>query len=261
MSDEVICKLEGRVARVMINRPEQHNAMNLAVWRGLLHAFQDLNQRSDLRCVVIRGTGGKAFSPGADIKEFETERSSPALAKVYGAVMHETLAQIRDCQHPVVAMIEGPCVGAGLEIACCCDLRICQTKSRFGVPVNRLGLVMAYQEMEGLLALVGQAVALEIVLEGRVFGSAEAKEKGLVNRIVADDAIEAETDAMVRRIVAGAPLVNRWHKRFVRTLMQKSVRDLSEAELDEGFACFKTEDFQIGYQSFLTKTKPEFIGK
>ena len=156
-------------------------------------------------------------------------------------------------------MIQGTCVGGGLELIAVTDIRIAGASSRFGVPVNRLGLVVAYDEMRGIVDLVGKAAALEIVLEGRVFDAEEALAKGLVNRLVADAGIEAEAMATARRIAAGAPLVARWHKRFAKRLLEP--RPLDAAERDESFQCFATEDFQIGYRAFLAKTKPEFTGR
>jgi enoyl-CoA hydratase len=247
------------VATVVLNRPEKLNAMTKGMWRGLGQAMSELGADDSLRCVVLRGAGGKSFSPGNDISEFESERSNPAQAKAYGAILHETLAALKTCRHPTVALIEGICVGGGLEIAALCDLRICGESSRFGVPINRLGLVMAYPEIDGLRRLVGPAAALEILLEGRVFAAAEARDKGLVTRVVADDRVAAEAYETARRIAAGAPLVARWHKRFLRRLEDPA--PLSEAELDEGYACFGTEDFRIGYRAFLAKTTPAFKGR
>ena len=173
--------------------------------------------------------------------------------------MHRTLEALRDCRHPVVALIQGICVGGGLEIAALCDLRICGASSRFGVPVNRLGLVMAYPEIASLIELVGRASALEILLEGRVFDAAEAKDKGLVTRVVPDAEVPTEAYATARRIAAGAPLVARWHKRFARRLLDPE--PLSAQELAEGFACYATEDFRIGYRAFLAKQRPAFVGR
>ncbi len=150
-------------------------------------------------------------------------------------------------------------MGGGLEIAGLVDIRICGASSRFGVPINKLGLVMAYAEIGSLIALTGEANALEILLEGRVFDAAEARDKGLVTRVVADEEVEAETQATARRIADGAPLVARWHKKFARRL--RDSKPLTEAEYLEGFDCFGTEDFQIGYKAFLAKQKPEFKGR
>jgi enoyl-CoA hydratase/carnithine racemase len=259
MSESILIERDGPIATVVLNRPEKLNAMTKDMWRRLGEAVADLADDDTLRCLVLRGAGGKSFSPGNDISEFETERSNPSLAKAYGIILHETLTALKTCRHPTVALIEGICVGGGLEIAALCDLRICGESSRFGVPINRLGLVMAYPEIDGLRRLVGPAAALEILLEGRVFGAAEARDKGLVTRIVADQEVEAEAYETARRIAAGAPLVARWHKRFLRRLEDPS--PLSAAELDEGYDCFGTEDFQIGYRAFLDKNTPQFEGR
>ncbi len=259
MTDLILVERDGPIATVVLNRPDKLNAMTKPMWRRLGQVVGALSADDGLRCLVLRGAGGRAFSPGNDIAEFETDRSNPEQAKAYGALMHETIMAIRDCRHPTVALIEGICVGGGLEIAALCDLRICQEMSRFGVPINRLGLVMAYPEVEALVGLVGRAVALEILLEGRVFDAAEAKDKGLITRVVPDDRIEAEAYGAARRIAAGAPLVARWHKRFVKRL--EDATPLSEAERDEGFACYATEDFQIGYRAFLDKVAPAFKGR
>ena len=136
---------------------------------------------------------------------------------------------------------------------------ICGESSRFGAPIKNLGLVMAYAEMAPLMALVGRAVTLEILLEGRILDAAEALAKGLVTRIVPDGDVAAETRATAQRIAEGAPLVARWHKKFMRRLADP--RPLSAAEEDECFDCFDTEDFRAGYAAFLAKTKPEFRGR
>ncbi len=259
MTDPILVQRDGAIATVVLNRPNKLNAMTKPMWRRLGDALREVAADTALRCVVLRGAGGKAFSPGNDISEFETERHDPASAKAYGEVLHHALGALKDCPHPTLALIEGICVGGGLEIAALCDMRICGESSRFGVPIKRLGLVMAYPEIAGLVDLVGRSVALEILLEGRVFGAAEAKEKGLVNRVVPDAEVEREAMATARRIADGAPLVARWHKKFLRRLAQP--QPLTPEELDEGFACYDTEDFQIGYRSFLTKTKPDFKGR
>jgi len=259
MTDLVLTHRDGPIATVVLNRPEKLNAMSKPMWRQLGETMLALAAEPDLRCIDIRGAGGKAFSPGNDIGEFESVRSTPEQAKAYGDDLYLALNAVKEMPCPTVALIEGICVGGGLELAALCDLRICGESSRFGVPIKRLGLVMAYPEIEGLLALVGRAATLEILLEGRVFGAAEAKEKGLVTRVVPDGEVEAEAMAAARRIAEGAPLVARWHKKFVNRLSRPE--PLSAAELDEGYACYATEDFQIGYRSFLEKKPPVFKGR
>lgn len=259
MTDTVLVARDGHVATVTLNRPEKLNALTKSMWARLGDVVIELSGDDTLRCVVLRGAGEKAFAPGNDISEFEKERSNVEQARAYGAVMDRTLEALETCQHPMVAMIHGICVGGGLEIAAHCDIRVCGESSRFGVPIKRLGLVMALRELKGLIALVGRDTALEILLEGRVFGALEAREKGLVTRVVPDAEVEAEASAAAARIAEGAPLVARWHKRFARRLMQPE--PLTAEEREEGYACYDTEDFRIGYRAFLDKTAPVFKGR
>src|SRR6266568_4455 len=258
-SELVRVSRDGPIATVVLNRPEKLNALTKPMWRELGETVGALSSDEDLRCIILRGAGEKAFSPGNDIGEFATERANKAQAIAYGHVMHATLQALADCRHPVVAQIQGVCVGGGLEIAALCDLRICGESSRFGAPIKSLGLTMAYAEMAPLARLVGTAVALEILLEGRIFDAAEAKEKRLVTRIVPDGEVAAEARATAARIAEGAPLVARWHKRFARRLVDP--RPLAEGEYEECFACFDTEDFRIGYAAFLAKQRPVFVGR
>ncbi|MCH7692641.1 MAG: enoyl-CoA hydratase/isomerase family protein [Proteobacteria bacterium] len=259
MSQSVLVERADDIATVILNAPEKLNALSRGTWERLADVMAGLSAEDDLRCIVVRGAGDRAFAAGADISEFETERSDPESCKAYSRMVARTMNTVAECRHPTIALIKGACVGGGLEIACCCDLRICGDSSRFGIPVNRLGLVMAHAELTMLLALVGRAQTLEILLEGRVFGAAEAKEKGLVNRVVPDADVEDEVYATARRIAAGAPLVARWHKRFARRLLDP--RPLTEKEVDEGIACFETEDYRIGIRAFLDKKTPLFKGR
>ena len=259
MTDQILVQRDDTIATVTLNRPEKLNAMTKPMWRRLGEVMGELSADDQVRCIVVTGAGMKSFSPGNDISEFETERSNVEQARAYGKILHRTLDTIRACRHPTVAMIRGICVGGGLEIAGLCDLRICGESSRFGIPINRLGLVMAYPEIEVLIGLVGRSAALEILLEGRVFGADEAKEMGLVSRVVADGDVEKEALAAAGRIADGAPLVARWHKKFARRLAEPA--PLSAEELDEGYACYGTEDFQTGVKAFLAKTKPRFEGR
>jgi len=258
-SEPVVVKRDGAIATVALNNPERLNALNKAMWRRLGEAMRELSADDALRCIVVRGAGEKAFAAGADIAEFAGERADSKQAKPYGNLIHESMQAVARCRHPTVAMIRGACVGGGLEIAAMCDLRVAGQSSRFGIPVSKLGLTMAYGELMGLLALVGRAVALEILLEGRVFDADEAYRKGLVNRVVPDDKVEEEAYATARRIAEGAPLVNRWHKQFIERLAVRA--HIDPKEWDEDFACFDTADYKEGVAAFLAKRKPDFKGR
>jgi enoyl-CoA hydratase len=259
MADNILVERDGAIVTVVLNRPDKLNALTRGMWASLGDTIERLSADDSLRCVIIRGAGEKSFSPGNDIAEFAHERSNKKQAIEYGKVMHRTADALAQCRHPLIAQIHGICVGGGLEIAALADLRICGESSRFGAPIKNLGLVMAYAEMAPLVRLVGPSIALEILLEGRIFDAAEAKEKGLVTRVVPDDRVAAETLESAQRIADGAPLVARWHKKFARRLAERT--PLSAAELDECFDCFDTEDFHIGYAAFLAKQKPKFTGR
>jgi len=252
---------EGHVATVALDNPGKLNAITLQMWRDLAAAVNELSADDSLRCIVLRGAGEEAFAAGADIAEFARVRDNLEQGKVYHRrYVYGALRAIADCRHPTVAMIRGACAGGGLEIACQCDLRISGTSGRFGVPINRLGFAIAYDELASLLPLAGKAVVLELLLEGRMLPADEACAKGLLTRVVPDDQVEAEAYAAARRIAEGAPLVARWHKQYVRRLMPPAI-PLSESELDENFAYFATEDYRIGMDAFAKKSKPKFVGR
>jgi enoyl-CoA hydratase len=252
-------KISNYIIEVSLNRPEKLNALTKPMWKELGSVFKKLSKNKDLRCIVIRGEGGKSFSPGNDIGEFEKERSNSKLAKAYGVFLHGTLRAIQDCPIPTVALIEGICVGGGMEIAACCDLRVCGTSSRFGVPIKRLGLTMAAKELQALLGITNYSTAMEILLEGKIMSAKEAYEKNLVNKVVPDEDVEKEAYKTAELICDGAPKVARWHKQFAKEIL-KTGKVTSKLN-NLGYKCYDTKDFQIGYKSFLTKTKPKFKNK
>ncbi len=252
-------KISDYIIELSLNRPEKLNALTKPMWKELGAVFKKLSNNKNLRCIIIRGKGRKSFSPGNDIGEFETERSNSKQSKDYGKFLHSTLEAILNCPIPTVALIEGICVGGGLEIATCCDIRVCGKSSRFGVPINRLGLTMAPREMQPLINLVGKSVALEILLEGKIFDSTEALQKGLVSKIVSDSEVEKEAYETSQRIADGAPLVARWHKKFAKKILNNE--KIKDKVNNQGYECYDTEDFNIGYKSFLNKTKPKFKNK
>ncbi len=259
MVDEVLLEHDGHIATVTLNRPEKRNALNLDGWNALGAVFAAVGDDDAVRCVVVRGAGTKAFAAGADISAFPEERGDTATALAYGTAEMAGIRAVANCRHPTVAMIQGACVGGGMEIACACDIRVAGASSRFGVPINRLGLTMAYDELAFFIDVVGKSRALEILLEGSVFGAEHAKDLGIVSRIFEDAALEQEAYAIARRVADGAPLVNRWHKKFAKRLADP--RPLTQEEIAEGYAAFDTEDYRTGYQAFLQKQKPDFQGE
>lgn len=258
-TEDLLVHVEDRIATVTINRAAKHNAMNLEVFAALGKVFRALDADTELRCVVIRGAGGRAFSAGADISEFESVRKDKAAAKAYAEMSGPSSEAVVKCRHPVIALIEGLCVGGGFGLAALCDLRICGESSRFGVPVKRLGLVESPEELEFQVKKYGANAMLQILLVGDLLKADEALRYGIVNKVVADDEVEAAAYDWAAKIAEGAPLTARWHKQFIYRLLDPA--PLSEAEKDVGYDAFDTEDFQRGYRAFLAKEKPSFVGR
>ena len=260
MSDRVTVSREDHLAFVSLNYPDRLNVLDRHGWDALADIMTALGEDQDVRCVVIDGSGTRAFSAGSDIGGFPEERQTPEQVQVYARVLESALSALRNCPHPTIALIHGVCVGGGLEIAACCDLRICSESSRFGAPINRLGLTMSYTELGPLVDLVGVSGTLEVLLEGGLLDAERAYHKGFVNRVVPDGDIAEAARATAHRIAAGAPLVNRWHKKFVRRLAEGGAPP-TEDERQEAYEAFQTDDYREGVQAFLERRPPRFEGK
>jgi enoyl-CoA hydratase len=258
MPNGVFVQRDGRIATVVLNRPDKLNAMDGACWILLDEIMSELNDDDDIHCIIIRGVDSTAFSAGSDISAWSEHRTTPEDVRKYSSDLENSLNSVFSCRHPSIAAINGVCMGGGLLIASACDIRICGESSRFGIPINRLGMTVSYAELGALSRIITPSAALEILLEGNVFKAKHAKELGLVNRIVPDSDVEREACSLGNQISERAPLVNRWHKKFIHRLMDPT--PLTAEEIDEGNAAFETEDYQIGYRAFLEKTKPKFKG-
>jgi len=249
---------DGEVATVTLSNPAKLNALDSAMWQQLALVVGELAADTRLRCLVLRGEGENAFAAGGDIEEFSTQRDTVDRAMAYHAQAGAALQAVGDCPLPTIALIQGACIGGGLEIAAQCDLRVCSVSARFGAPINRLGFSMYPVEMQALLRLAGEATMRELLLEGRILGAAEALSKGLVTRVVSDREVVAEAYATARRICQGAPLVARWHKQLLRRLQED--QPLGGEELRDSFAFLATEDYREGLAAFLAKRAPRFRG-
>lgn len=259
-SARVVCERDAAIATVTLSHPGRMNAITVSMWQQLADVFAQLSADQSLRCVVLRGDGGN-FAAGADIREFPQQRASlDGVIQYHMQVLAPALDAVAACPHPVVAQIEGVCVGGGLEIASQCDLRIAGQSARLGVPINRLGFPMAPEEMRGLLALAGRAVTLEILLEGRIFAAQEAWAKGLLTRVVPDDDVNADVTRTAGRLAQGAPLAARINKQTVNRLCPRS-EPLTPAELQALFSYAQSRDHHEGVRAFLAGEQPIFSGE
>jgi enoyl-CoA hydratase/carnithine racemase len=239
------------IAEITLHNPGKRNAITVAMWRQLADAMTTLTQEP-LRAVVIRGADGH-FAGGADIAEFLTERTSVDSALAYHRdVVAVALGALENCPHPMIAAIEGVCVGGGLEIALTCDLRIAHTDAVFGAPVGKLGFALALAEMRLLLDTVSRSVAAELLIEGRLLDAKCAFERGLITRTTHD--LPAELDATLSRIVQGSPEAAREHKAFLRRLQPDRTgagTRLSEAEWLDSMAFAERADYRARVEAFV----------
>ena len=260
-TDKIVIERDGGIGRLLLNQPEKHNAISLDMWQGISRAVDVFAEDDDVRVIVVCGAGEKAFSAGADISEFAEKRASPEQVAHYDHTARRACEDLAEIGKPTLAMIRGYCIGGGAEIALCCDIRIASEDARFGIPAARLGLAYRWEDVKPLVGIVGPSFAKEILFTGRQFDAQEARDMGLVNRVVPGTELEALVDDYARRIASNAPLTVRAAKRTVAEAMKDPAdRDLEAVRaLVEG--CFVSEDYAEGRRAFMEKRKPEFKGR
>jgi enoyl-CoA hydratase/carnithine racemase len=260
MTDRIISRREGGVGHVVFNNPEKRNAVSLDMWRAVERVLEEFAADEGTRAVVLSGAGGKAFVSGADISKFEDERSSAEAVAHYNATTARIYAQLHAFPKPTIAQITGSCVGGGVALAVCCDLRICGEGSRFGIPAAKLGLGYGFAGLQRLVQLIGPAFAKEMFFTARLFSAAEAYDMGLVNRVVPDDQVAGYVADYARTITGNAPLTVNSAKAIVgEVLKDPQARDLAKCE-ELVRACFASRDYVEGRRAFLEKRPPRFIG-
>ena len=190
-TDKMLSRKEGGVGIVTFNNPERLNAVSLDMWEATKRILDDFAADTSIRVVVLTGAGGKAFVSGADISKFESERANLEAARAYGAKSDAAYTSIYEFPKPTIAMIRGYCIGGGLGLATCCDLRIASDNSKFAVPAAKLGLGYGYVGLKRLVDIVGPSFAKEIFYTARQFDTQEALAMGLVNRVVPSDQLES----------------------------------------------------------------------
>jgi enoyl-CoA hydratase/carnithine racemase len=259
-TDKMLSRKEGGVGIVTFNNPERHNAVSLDMWEATKRILDDFAADEEVRVVVLTGAGGKAFVSGADISKFASERASLEDTRTYNIKTEAAFVGIYEFPKPTIAMIRGYCIGGGLGLATCCDLRICSDNSRFAVPAAKLGLGYSYAGLRRLVDVVGGAFAREIFFTARQFDTEEARLMGLVNRVVPDAELETYVKNYAETIAANAPLTVKAVKYIVgEVLKDESKRNVARcAEMVE--QCFTSNDFIEGRRAFMEKRKPAFTG-
>lgn len=259
-TDKMIARKEGHVGTMTFNNPERHNAVSLEMWQACAAIMNDFAKDPDVRVVVITGAGEKAFVSGADISKFAEERGSKDATERYNAAVEAGYAAVFEFPKPTIAMIRGYCVGGGMGLASCCDLRICTDNSRFAVPAAKLSVGYGYPGVKRLLDIVGPSFTKEIFYTARLFDAEEARIMGFVNRVLPSDRLESYVKDYAATIAGNAPLTVDSIKFIVGEIAKdESARDMKKCD-DMVEACFASNDYKEGRTAFMEKRKPVFTG-
>ena len=260
-TDKMLARKDGRIGTMIFNNPERHNAVSLEMWQAAAKILDDFATDQDIRVVVLTGAGGKAFVSGADISKFEDERATREAVERYNATTEKVYSSVATFPKPTIAMIQGYCIGGGLNLAICCDLRFCSEGSRFGLPAAKLGLGYGYAGLKRYIDTVGPAHTRDIFFSARQIPAAEALAMGIVNRVLPDAELASFVETYARGVAANAPLTVQAVKQIsLEVLKPQSERDLKRAA-DLVARCFASEDYVEGRRAFMEKRDPVFTGK
>lgn len=260
-TEHILARVEAGVGWITFNHPERRNAMSLAMWQGLGIAAEALERDAAVRVVVLRGAGGKAFVSGADISEFEQHRADARQKTTYDEVAARGHAGLAALTKPLLAMIEGFCVGGGLAIALAADVRFAAAGARFAIPAARLGLGYDYRGVAALARLVGPSAARDMLFSARFLAADEALRLGLVNAVLPQEDLEAHVAAYAATVAANAPLTVQAAKQAVRVFERYADHPDAAAVATMVARCFDSDDYREGRRAFLDKRIPHFTGR
>ena len=258
-TDNMLAEIEGAVGWITFNKPARRNAVSLDMWEAIPTILDRFEQDPAVRVIVLKGAGNEAFVSGADISEFEAARSSPESTEHYERILETASQRLIGCPKPTIAMISGFCIGGGVAIAIGCDMRIAEEGARFGIPAARLGLGYGASGVRKLMELVGPSFTKEIFFTARHFSATEAREMGLVNRVVDAGDLVNTTLQYCDIISNNAPMTMLALKRTVGELVRGDEADLAACERLVK-ACFDSEDYVEGRRAFMEKRRPIFRG-
>jgi enoyl-CoA hydratase/carnithine racemase len=261
MTDKMLSEAAPPIGTMIFNNPARHNAVSSDMWARAAEIMTQFAQDPAIRVVVVTGAGGKAFVSGADISKFEDERADAAAEEAYHANTSAARDKLVNCPKPTIAQIRGYCIGGGVATALGCDIRICSDTSRFAVPAAKLGLGYDYDGIRRLVDVVGPSFAKEIFYTARQFSAQEAKDMGLVDRVVPEAALDGYVRDYAMTIAGNAPMTMHAAKTSIlQALKDPADRDLALCErlVD---ACHDSQDYVEGRNAFMEKRKPKFLGR
>lgn len=261
ITDKLIIEKSSGVGHIRLNQPEKRNAISYEMWTGIADTLDAFESDDEVRVIVLSGEGGKAFSAGADISQFEKKRGTTDAIAEYNAAVKQAYRRLTDVLKPTIAKIEGFCIGGGAGTALCCDLRIASDDSTFGIPAAKLGLGYGYDSLKPLVDLVGPSHAKEILFTARRFNAMEAYDMGLVDRVLPRGELDSFIDDYTATIAGNAPLTIKACKQIIAEITKDADKrdvDFCQRLVDE---CYASEDYKEGRTAFMEKRKPAFRGK
>jgi enoyl-CoA hydratase/carnithine racemase len=260
-TDKIRAYVDGAVGWVVFNNPARRNAISLDMWRAIPTIFDAFESNETVRAIVLRGAGDRAFVSGLDISQFDDQFSSSSAATDLEALSAEANRRIQTSPRPTIAMIDGFCIGAGVQLAASCDLRIAAERAVFAITAARLGLGYPVLALKGLLEIIGPNGVKELFFTARQFTAAEAQRMGLADRIVAADALEQDVRDTCALIAANAPLTIKAVKQTLDRLLEAPSAETLAACEDLMNACLDSTDYAEGRRAFAEKRKPVFTGR
>lgn len=259
-TERMLADIDNGVGWMTFNNPARHNALSLEMWQGIGDILEHFDSNDDVRVVVMRGAGGKAFVSGADISEFDEKRANAEQKDAYGKIAGRATAWLNKLSKPLIGLIEGYCIGGGLATALSADVRFATPDSRFGIPAAKLGLGYEFEGLAKLARVVGPARARDIMFSARFMEAAEAYDMGLVNFIESREEIEQQCIAYAERIAANAPLTVKTAKAALNAWERGSREEEVDAVRKMVDDCFNSEDYKEGRRAFAQKRTPHFQG-
>jgi enoyl-CoA hydratase/carnithine racemase len=260
-TEKLLAHKEGAIGWITFNNPARHNAVSMSMWESVPRALAMFEDDPDIRVVILKGAGEKAFISGADISEFKEKRASKEASEAYNAAGDAAHQALQEFSKPTIAMIRGYCIGGGCAVAIDCDIRIAAEDSVYAIPAGRLGLGYRYEGIRRLIDVVGPSFASEIFFTARKFNAQEALAMGLINRLVPVAELETYTRNYAATIADNAPLTLAAVKRCViERHKDADVRDLDRCQRMVD-ACFASADYEEGRSAFMEKRRPAFRGR
>ena len=258
--EKMLSRTQDSVGYIIFNNPEKHNAVSIEMWDALEKFLNQFREDSNIRVVVLEGAGGKSFVSGADISKFDKERSSKEAVLSYNKRTQKVYELLETFPKPTIAMIDGYCIGGGLNLAVCCDIRICSEKSKFAMPAAKLSLGYPFSSIKRLFDVMGPGMAKHFMFTAEKISASEALACGLVQKLVSEENIETYVRDYALTISHNAPLTIKAMKQIgIEILKNPDERDLLLCE-QLASACFDSEDYKEGRKAFMEKRKPNFRG-